>query len=352
MKVALILASNTRYAPYIYHYVRILKEENVDFDIFIWNKENLIETNCISYDEFTDIRKSRLYRIASYFRYSNFIRERVNNKEYQKIVVFTVFLGVLLYPYLQKKFRKKYFFDIRDYSPILKFSPMIIDFIVKNSYKTIISSSGFLKWLPPSTNYVLSHNYSFDNHFKYNSFQNINKNNITILTIGFLRDFETNKMLIDSCKNNAFYTLKFVGNGISYEPLMKYVAVNDIKNVVFTGAYDKENELDYLKNVTLMNILLGDDVNSRTLLTNRLYLAIGNGIPVLVNDNSVQAEYVKKYKLGLIINADSVLCQSISNYFDKFNREEFLQNCANFLSDITIDQVEFEMSFKKFISNY
>ncbi len=63
--------------------------------------------------------------------------------------------------------------------------------------------------------------------------------------------------------------MKFVGKVIAYEPLMKLVKENYIQNVIFTGWYDKKNELEYLKKASLKNILLGNDINSETLMTNR-----------------------------------------------------------------------------------
>jgi hypothetical protein len=349
MKVALILASNTCYAPYMHHYIRILNEEKIAFDIIIWNKDNIAEDNCISYNEFSDLKKSRLFRVKSYFGYAKFVKDVLNKNEYKRVVVFTIFLGILLYPYLKKEFKKSYFFDIRDYSPILNFIPWILRPIINDSFSTTISSPGFTKWLPKSKKYLLSHNYHFNDKILSNKSEFHSEFKYTILTIGFLRDFEMNKIMINSFKNDSNILMKFVGRGIAYEPLMEFVKENEIKNVIFTGAYDKKDEIDYLNEASLINILLGDDINSNTLMTNRLYLAISNGIPVIVNVNSTQGEYVNKYNLGIVINDKETINEAVLAYLDKFNSDEFLKGSAKFLSDIIADQEKFEMSFKKFI---
>jgi hypothetical protein len=348
MKVALILASNTSYAPYMYHYIKMLKEQNIDYDIIIWNKDNVFEEHCISYNMSADLNKSRLFRIKNYFGYSKFVQDVLKNGEYKKVIVFTIFLGILLYPYLKKKFQKLYFFDIRDYSPILIFLPWIVSLVINNSYNTTISSPGFLKWLPKSNKYLLSHNYRFNNAHINNKNVNLGLKN-TILTIGYLRDFEMNKSLIQSFQNNDKFLLKFVGNGLAYQPLVDFVRKSNITNVVFTGAYEKKNEFDYLNGVRLMNILLSDDINSNTLMTNRFYLAVSNGIPVIVNNNSTQGEYVNKYNLGININNKEVISKTVKTYLDNFDNEEFLKGSADFIIDICLDQEKFEMSFKKFI---
>ena len=161
MKVALILASNTCYAPHMFHYIKILKENNIDFDIIIWNKDNLIENECISYDKKIDNTKSRFFKIKDYVSYSKFVIAVLKSSKYDKIIVFTIFLALILYPFLKKKYKNLFIFDIRDYSPILKMFKNIINPVIKISYATVISSPGFKNWLPKNQNYLISHNYQF-----------------------------------------------------------------------------------------------------------------------------------------------------------------------------------------------
>jgi hypothetical protein len=349
MKVALILASNTCYAPHIFHYVRILKEKNIDFDLIIWNKDNVVEKDCISYDSFIDLSKFRLSRITSYLGYAGFVTKVLKKNKYKRIIVFTVFLGVLILPYLRKNFKRMYFFDIRDYSPILGLFPWMTKPLIKDSFATTISSPGFLKWLPSSTKYVISHNYRFEENVSFNIPNYNSEKKRTILTIGFLRDFEINKIILDSFKNNEGFLIKFVGRGIAYEPLMNFAQINNIQNVIFTGGYDKKDEIEYLKNASLINILLGDDLNSSTLMTNRLYLAISNGIPIMVNNNSMQGEYVHKYNLGIVIDNRENIAVEVIKYFQNFDRNKFQKGCEQFLSDIEADQNMLEKKIEDFI---
>jgi hypothetical protein len=349
MKVALILASNTCYTPHLYHYKRILQEKKIDFDIIIWNKDNSVENECISYNNFFNLKKSKLFRVRGYLEYTKFVIEVLRQKKYERVVVFTVFLGVLLYPFLYKKLKKAYIFDIRDYSPILNFIPRIINPIIKNSFATTISSPGFTKWLPQSKDYLLSHNYQFNDKFLAATDDIKKESKYTILTIGFLRDFEANKRIINSFKNNNKFVLKFVGRGIAYEPLKKFVTENNIENVIFTGGYDKKDEKDFLKEASIMNIFLDDDINSRTLMTNRLYLSVANKIPILVNKNSTQGEYANKYKLGVAIEKKEAISEIVLSYLDKLDKNKFLKGRDSFLVEIAKDQEKFEMAFMKFL---
>lgn len=350
MKIALILASNTKYAPHIFHYIKILEQQNIDFDIIIWNKDNIAEDNCISYKRVADLSKSRLNRILSYFGYTKFVTKNLKNNKYDRVVVFTIFLGILLYPFLIKHFKKNYYFDIRDHSPILKLFPRAINPLIRNSFTTAISSPGFFKWLPVNNNVVISHNYTFEDNSILNHQTPLDKTVCIILTIGFLRDFETNKIVLNSFKNNQLFLMKFVGTGIAYEPLMDFADQNNIKNIEFTGSYNKKDELEFLKKTTLINILLGDDLNSSTLMTNRFYLAVSNNIPVIVNKNSIQGNYVEKYNLGIAIENKDFLYPEVNKYLEHYDEDKFKKGCYQFLSDIKSDQDNFERNLKLFFT--
>lgn len=350
MKLALILAANIRNAPYIQYYIKILKVNNIDFQIINWNKENISEEGCISYDKSTDLSKPRLFRIFSVIKFNRFVIKQLKKNKYDKLIVFGLTTGALLYPYLMNNFKNNYYFDIRDYTNIYRFYSFLIHSLIENSFTTAISSPGFLKWLPESKKYHISHNYSFYEHCSFYNQNNVKTDKYIILTIGQLRDFETNKNVINVFENNESVSLKFVGFGNAYEPLLKYTLENNIKNVIFTGRYEKEEEIEYLRDSSLLNIILDDNLNSKTLMTNRIYLAISNGIPVMVNKNTTQGDYVEKYNLGIVSENMNLLDQDVASYFQSFDKKKFERGCKNFLVDIKTDQVEFEKDIEAFIT--
>jgi hypothetical protein len=350
MKIALILASNKCYAPHMHNYIKILKENNIDFDIIIWNKDNLIENECISYDKKIDNTKSRFFKIKDYVSYSKFVIAVLKSSKYDKIIVFTIFLALILYPFLKKKYKNLFIFDIRDYSPILKMFKNIINPVIKISYATVISSPGFKNWLPKNQNYLISHNYQFYEELLNDEVLNCKRDKNIILTIGFIRDIETNISMINSFCNDDRYILQYVGRGIGYNQLKEYVENHKINNVRFLGGYEKKDENKYLNNISLMNILLNDDINSKTLMTNRFYLAISNNVPVIVNENSTQGHYVSKYKLGITINSFDDVNLKVTKYLNDIKREDFLKGRDLFLFEINKDQIEFESSFNNFIN--
>lgn len=348
-KIALILDGNLRNSPFIYNYFRILESQEVYYDVIVWDRDGVAEESCINYENISDIRNSKFSKVRDFLGYRRFVLNRLKSNDYNKIIIFSIVFSVLLYPYL-KKSSKLYIMDVRDHSPILNVFPKIIHPIVKNSFYTVISSPGFLNWLPKFDKYLLSHNFIFEDAVKKISSTDKSTLKYVILTIGLLRDFEANKLLIDSFKNEGEFLLKFVGTGLAYEPLMNYAKENNIENVHFLGRYEKKDEFRFFENVSLVNILTDNNLNSRTLMSNRFYMGIRFKVPLLVSSNTVQSEFVNEYSLGISINNKETLRKDILNYLKYYNRELFQQKCDEFLKIITKDQEVFEKGIIGFIN--
>ncbi|QBN19801.1 glycosyltransferase family protein [Flavobacterium nackdongense] len=349
MKIALVLSTNVSHSPYIYNYIKIFEQIGIEFDIISWNKNNIAEKVAFSFDKYTDRKKSRIVRIKSYLEYICFVLNVLKKNNYDRIVLFTIPIGILLYPYLKMVLKKAYILDIRDYSIVLRFIPnFFIDLIIKHSFSVVISSPGFSTWLPFKYEYVISHNNNFyqEPNVKSISLRKNAKNEI--LTIGALRDYEANRIVIDSFKNNSYFSMKFVGEDIAYVPLVNYVNTNNIENVFFTGWYDKKDEVKYLKNVSLINIFMPNDINSKTLMSNRFYLAINNRIPVIVSADSTQAEYVQRFNLGVIVEQNDNIKSQVLRYIDNFDEDVFIQGTEEFLLEINLDQYRFNSLLLKF----
>lgn len=348
MKILLIYPSNTKYVPHAYHYLKILNNYNVEYDIVIWDQDDIVENDCIVFKN-KNVNKRIFSRIISYYRYASFVKKTIKKNKYDKIIIFSIFLSVLLYPFLRKNYKNKYIFDIRDYNPVVKVVPSVINMLVKDSYITAISSPGFKKWLPESKKYTLSHNFNFESWQESLVDKKLNNHKYIILTIGFLRHYDVNKSLIDTFANDDDIILKFVGTGEVHKLLKDYVFENQIKNVVFFGEYQKKDELSFLEDVSLVNIILENDINSRTLMTNRIYTSLCSGVPVLVNEGSTQGEYVKKYNLGMFFENFAQLKENVKSFLLNFDGQLFEKGSNDFLVEIKEDQNIFEKNIVNFL---
>jgi len=203
----------------------------------------------------------------------------------------------------------------------------------------VISSWGFKTWLPEAE-YVISHNIGFRWKEKMNmpapdSF--FHHQPLDILTIGQIRHFDGNRILIDELGNRGNMKLHFAGDGVDVPRLVEYCKEKKINNVVFSGRYLKENEDDIVSTSDFVNILL-PQTRVQQAMANRFYLAILNYKPVIVNAESIQAEYVRKYGLGIVWELGTSLKNAIEDYIARFDIEQFLDGrrklCETLMKDV------------------
>jgi hypothetical protein len=298
--------------------------------------------------------KGYFFRFYSYLRYKKFVIGCLNRNNYDKIIISTIAIAILLYPYLKKYYRNKYIFDIRDYSIILNFTWFILKNLIDNSASTVISSKGFTHWLPKISNYNIAHNFPFEltkGNVKLLSKEHFNQNreSLEITTIGSLRDFEANKLIIDSFKNSNQFKIKFIGTGPAYNPLKNYVLENKISNASFYGFYQKKDEVDLLKNSDYINNYTNIDLNSRTLMTNRFYLSVVLEIPMIVRFGTYQAKLCESYNLGCVIKPGLSIKEQLLMYIKSYDKEVFNSGRLGFLTEIQKDTERLNNMLKEFI---
>jgi hypothetical protein len=355
MKIAIIISGNSSKSPYLSYYSNFLDKQKIEYDIICWNRRLIDEPITIAYNVSQDEDKGYFHRFYSYLGYRRFVINCLNRNNYDKIIISTIAIAILLYPYLKKHYRNKYIFDIRDYSLILNFTWFILKSLIDNSAATVISSKGFTHWLPKSSNYYIAHNFPFEltkGNVELLSKEHFNQNMkpLEITTIGSLRDFEANKLIIDSFKNSNQFKIKFIGTGPAYNPLKKYVLENKVSNASFYGYYQKKDEADLLKKSDIINNFTNIDLNSRTLMTNRFYLSAVLGIPMLVRFGTYQAEICQRYNLGCIVKTEIDIKLQLKEFLKTFNENDFINGCKRFLKKVENDTMKLDFFLLDFTS--
>jgi len=98
----------------------------------------------------------------------------------------------------------------------------------------------------------------------------------------------------------------------------------------------------FYENSDMINALVpNSDLNSKTLLPNRLYNAAFYGKPVIVMEKTFLAEQVSKYKLGLIINSFKNLNEKIIDYLNDMKYGEFILGRQDFFQKVLKDNENF-----------
>ena len=342
--------------PYLRQYLDYFEACNILYDVTYLDRggENIPYPS--NYYPFSLSLPSRttLRKLIGYYKYSRFVKRKLSRGNYSHVITMGIACSVFFSHFLKKNFESKYIFDIRDYSQILRIPLFrkLNRILLKHSYMNVISSNAFRNWLPSEMDYTLSHNITKENLDKGTMYsKTINfAEPIKILTIGQIRDLETNLYVIDQLSDNDKYELIFSGKGRILEYLETVVRERGYQNVKFTGKYMKEEEDGIAEGATFLNVCMGRNMISDYLLSNRLYLATRMKNPLISLDGCYQAEIINNYNLGLVVTRGNNLSVSIEEYIRTFDANLFLDGCERFLNDVRADVERFNMKMDAFVS--
>lgn len=346
--VAIIIMCNLCAAPYVRYYTNILEQFDISYDIISWNRSGVEEADVLAFN--LKEHKSRFFRILDYIRYRNFVKSKLAEGKYDKVIIPTIFIMLLIFPFLKSKYKNNYIFDIRDYCIVLKlkYFRAKLDAAIRNAALVVISSDGFKQWLPEDIHYLIGHNTATARQL--DTLVDIEeKATYKILTIGFLKHFKAYRALTEALADDPAFELEFVGTGYHEQVIRDFVASRNITNVSFQGRYAKQDEPEYLKGTSLMNILTVEDINTITLMTNRFYLSLSYGIPMMVYENTEQARWVEKYNLGVVINKQLDMKEQIMRYLTAFDNERFNTGRIACLQRVEQDIQAFEAGVKSYL---
>lgn len=348
MRVALIISGNLFMAPYVRYYTEILEKCGIPYDIISWNRSGVEEADVQAFNLKSSETKNFFGKMIDYIRYHRFVKSKLVKGNYDKVVVFTIVITLMLLPFLRKRYRNNHVFDIRDFSVTLKYFRARLSAAIQNAALVVISSAGFKQWLPKDNIYVIRHNTNvfrpLDTLVKIEE-----QTKYKIITIGSLRDFKANRTLIEQLKNSPIFELEYRGSGPAGPLLKDFVTNNGITNVKFLGRYLKEDEAKYLQGASFINILTNEDVNSVTLMSNRFYLSVVYGIPMMVNENTEQARWARKYNLGVVIDGKFGIKEQIIRYLQAFDCQKYDAGRNTCLQIFQQDIEEFQAKFKAFL---
>lgn len=333
--------------PYVRNYIEIISYLNIDYKIINWDR--LYVTEEIKGYTFRDKKVKHRRNYLDYLKYERFVIEKIGREKFDKLIVFTLQLGHFLKKYLIKNFAGRYIFDIRDFNKIIKFSNFRP--LIESSYSCVISSPGFKEWLPSNDKYVINHNTIISSRDEMINIEELVFNApINILTIGILRHWRANIDFVSQLKNNNRFNLIFHGEGNINERLKKYIEDHKINNIKLNGRYKKEEEEGIYKSTNLVNILLYDNsINYRTLLTNRLYNSVLYGKPIITISGTYQANVIKKYDIGLVLNSLDNLDAQIDEYINTFSCESYNKGRIEFLKDVINENELFTRTVRAFL---
>lgn len=353
MKIALIVPGNLWFSPYVTIYTNALDKLGVNYEVISWNRDGSDKPYGIQYTSAKQ-PNGTLGKLKEYLLYISFIKRTIKKYNFDKLIVFSSQLSILIHPILKNRYKNNYILDYRDLSIEQKRYLMpIFEAVLNNSFANIISSPGFTKYLPKKYKYIISHNFDIDlvqqtinapikttEDYKY----------INILTIGGIRDYQSNIEVVSALANKPLYNMYFVGKGKAAPLIKKYVNNNKIHNVYFEGYYPKDKEGEYINKCSFINIFYPKIKTHATAISNRFYNALIYKKPMIVTSDSTQGDYVEKYNLGIAVQDCNNLGQNIENWLTKHNHTLFCENCNALLSTFISDYKIFLNTLNNFIT--
>ena len=216
VKVLIVGFAQIRYMPYIYFHLN--KYKNDIIHVVTWNRDGSKDIQLEEYDipkfyEFNEILhgESKYSKILKFYKFRKFVKKIIEDETYDRIVLLHTFPAVLLADILVKNYKNQYIFDYKDitYERVKLFKKIIAKLILNSRY-TLVSSRGFLKYLPECEKIYIAHNIIPSDIKKTYRVKKISsKKNLAFW--GMIRDYSINISILEQIKKKDEYSLSYYG---------------------------------------------------------------------------------------------------------------------------------------------
>ena len=351
-KIGIIIPSNIMMAPYLQYYTSILDKEEVKYITISWNRFGLQEKADYIFNFRTE-NSNRKRVLVGHIRFALFCKKVIKKEKINKIIILTIAPAFFLGVRFLNKYRERLIIDVRDDTPFRKKFPGLFKRVVDKAYMIAVSSFMFSDWFERET--ILCHNVDSDMIARYKNDKpkvpSIDK--IRLVFAGSMREEKMNIQIVDTLKNDKRYTLCYIGRqNAGQSEIRNYVKENSIWNVMFEGAYVKEDIVDiYREKADLVNAFREESSINTNALPNKLYDAALSGVPIAVfSHNVAMATYVSRFSLGIVINEDmSLLKDSIFDAMKTFDYCAFKKGREEFINQVEMDNKKFEIKVLEFL---
>ena len=346
MKVLIVGFAKIKYMPYLNLYLDNIDRTVNDVELLYWDRDMSVDKALPEnikvhrfFEELSD-EVPKAAKIKSFLNFKSYATSVIKKGRYDFIIVLTTAPAILLSNFLLGKYKNKYIFDYRDYTlekiPIYK---KCVEFLVKNSRFTIISSEKHKKFLPDSPKIQIAHNFIKDSLNHRNIKNSIDKDidkPIRFSYWGVIRNKEMNLAVIRNLANDPRFDVCFYGRKQkTAEILEQYCKENNIKNVRFAGEYIEKDRYEFVKDTDLLYNLYSADGTAGMAMGNKYYDGIIFYLPQICTKGSFMGERVEQYGIGFAADPESCsFADDIYNYFHSVDNDTFRENCDKVLDDI------------------
>lgn len=330
-KIGIILFSNIKYSPYADFYIDIInKTPETECDIIYFDRNSEL---CELVDEhhipikWVGNKDSRLFgKISSFLSFIMQTKRVLKKKQYDMLILLTTIPAVLLYPYLNWHYRRKYIFDIRDYTyENVGVFYWIEKKIIESALCTIISSPGFQNFLPNSK-YLICHNISEKISKSKGAQYSFKRASgcIVISYIGTIAYVEQCKRMCDLVLNDERFEFLLYGNEIHVGKVADYVSKLNCPRIKMMGSFNpSDKERIYGASDLVFNCYGNDNMVVKYALSNKLYEGAYYRKPLLVSPITSMKDVSGIYAFGLdlfkIVSLDELYEWYVNLDADSYN---------------------------------
>lgn len=361
-RYCLVSFCNIYLLPYARKYIDAILASGAECDLIYWdrdavNGENDVFNGCnkILYQRKITPESSPKEKLLGYIEARSVFTKKLKKLNYDGVIFLQTHGAIACQSILKKRYEDKYIVDIRDYT--LEKLPLYKDLekaVFAKSFATVISSPAYRSFLPEHS-YVIAHNYS---PFPVDVVQCVRasavekqKAPIQISFVGTVRFIEMDKKILKAFANDERFKINYFGVGS--EILEKFCKTEGIFNTEFFGSFSPDMTASFYKKTDLINNLYGN--NSPFLdyaLSNKLYHSGEFYIPVLVCPDTYMEEISLKYKMGFVFDVNRKdEKERLYEWYQSLDKEEFIEGCNSFISDVKKENSEFEKVIQGFLYN-
>lgn len=343
MKIAIISNVDIKHMSLISIYTNFFVKNNIDFDIInASEKQDESQShlkNIFTFQHNENRNKNRILNFLNNIKYKQFVKKRLQENNYDFLIVWRSEVGFLFYNLLASKYRNKYIINIRDYAGenIAKYR-LKQEVVVENSRLNVISSKGFLSFLPKG-DYVYRHSL---NDSLSNDLMKVRKHRFasTPIHIGFIgnvRFFREDIRLLEALKNDSRYIVQFFGTGS--DKLEEYAKKEQITNCEFVGKFSIEDTPKLLSRIDIINNIFGNEsISVSTLVSIRYYHSLMTKKPFIANKNTYMGTLTDNNEMGFEFDGDySNLADNLYEWYTNLNYDSYSINVDKKLVQIYED---------------
>lgn len=351
MDVAIVCFANLRGVPYIYQYTNILKNNNINYDVFIWNRheidENIECRNLYTWNKKMTDDTTKKRKLLNMFLYSRYVENKLLKHNYNRVIILSSLPGIFMNKILKNKYANRYIFDIRDHSyEHIKIYKKLMDKVMKFSALNVISSEGFKEFLP-KREAILCHNYSIE--LEPNKIKRITQNGIIKVSfIGQIRYANAYLDFIDKIANNQRIEFHFYGFGGDEKRLKSKCIEQSINNVFFHGSYLPQDKKKIIEDTDIIFNVYGNNLHVKYALSNKYYDALVYKRPLLVSDQTTMQDISKG--IAYTVNQDFSV-KGLLNWYDNLDYDKFCKSCDSYLVKVNEDRKLFTKSVEEIFVN-